>query len=234
MSPRLDSRWGGFPLSGAGFSPAENTKLCLALRRSVPSPKPPPSSPLGRLCKESRAGEASCHPPSVSTHAVLLPLDTSFRGVCPPVHPAIALARTPQCLQNLGHPPPGRRDLRDNIGRHIPRYPCDTPAYNLQDEYQLDTVDANLLLGFAADLRDYGVAAQILKMLDVHQIDLITNNPQKVRDLRTHGIEVVSVIPSEVTVTEDNARYLQTKRDRLGHLFRDTGPGRVDRRIKRS
>jgi 3,4-dihydroxy 2-butanone 4-phosphate synthase/GTP cyclohydrolase II len=124
--------------------------------------------------------------------------------------------------------------LRDNIGRHIPRYPCDTPAYNLQDEYQLDTVDANLLLGFAADLRDYGVAAQILKMLDVHQIDLITNNPQKVRDLRTHGIEVVSVIPSEVTVTEDNARYLQTKRDRLGHLFRDTGPGRVDRRIKRS
>jgi 3,4-dihydroxy 2-butanone 4-phosphate synthase/GTP cyclohydrolase II len=91
-------------------------------------------------------------------------------------------------------------------------------AYELQD-LGLDTVDANLKLGFAPDLRDYGVAAQILCDLGYSKIRLMTNNPKKIEALREYGIDVVSREPLEIEPNAQNARYLATKRKRLGHLL---------------
>lgn len=89
-------------------------------------------------------------------------------------------------------------------------------AYALQDE-GLDTVEANHRLGFEADLRDYGQAAQILLSKDIRRVRLMTNNPRKVTGLQRYGIEVVERVPLEVTPSQNNVRYLQTKRDKLGH-----------------
>jgi 3,4-dihydroxy 2-butanone 4-phosphate synthase/GTP cyclohydrolase II len=91
-------------------------------------------------------------------------------------------------------------------------------AYELQD-LGLDTVDANVRLGFAADLRDYGVAAQILRELGFDRVRLLTNNPKKMDSLREYGVvvdarEAIEVLPNPV-----NERYLRTKRERLGHLL---------------
>ncbi len=93
-------------------------------------------------------------------------------------------------------------------------------AYELQD-LGLDTVEANLKLGFAPDLRDYGVAAQILRDLRYSKVRLLTNNPRKILALREYGIDVVAREPLEITPNVSNARYLATKRDRLGHLLSD-------------
>lgn len=91
-------------------------------------------------------------------------------------------------------------------------------AYKLQEE-GLDTVDANLKLGFAADLRDYGIGAQILKDLGVGQIRLLTNNPRKIKGLEGYGLEVVERVPIQMEENEDNTRYLHTKQVKLGHLM---------------
>jgi len=92
-------------------------------------------------------------------------------------------------------------------------------AYELQD-LGLDTVDANLKLGFAPDLRDYGVAAQILRDLGFLKIRLLTNNPKKIEALSDYGIEIAAREPLEVRPNPVNRRYLATKRERLGHLLR--------------
>lgn len=89
-------------------------------------------------------------------------------------------------------------------------------AYALQDQ-GLDTVDANLALGLPPDLRDYGVAAQILLDLGIDRVRLITNNPGKVEGLTAYGIAVEERIPLEIPPGPDNAKYLQTKRDAMGH-----------------
>lgn len=91
-------------------------------------------------------------------------------------------------------------------------------AYQLQD-MGMDTVEANEALGYPADLRDYGVGAQILADLKIKKIRLITNNPKKVVGLKGHGLEIVERIPIEIQPNHENAKYLETKRDRLGHLI---------------
>jgi 3,4-dihydroxy 2-butanone 4-phosphate synthase/GTP cyclohydrolase II len=91
-------------------------------------------------------------------------------------------------------------------------------AYKLQDK-GYDTVTANLKLGFAADLRDYGIGAQILADLGVRRIDLLTNNPRKVVGLEAYGLHIVSRVPVQVKPNPHNRKYLSTKRDKLGHLL---------------
>ncbi len=91
-------------------------------------------------------------------------------------------------------------------------------AYKLQDE-GLDTVEANEKLGFRPDLRDYGIGAQILRDLGVGKISLLTNNPKKVVGLSGYGLTIVERIPLEMDPNDVNKKYLQTKRDKLGHLI---------------
>lgn len=89
-------------------------------------------------------------------------------------------------------------------------------AYKLQEE-GLDTVEANERLGFPMDLRDYGLGAQILADLGVHKIRLLTNNPRKVVGLEGHNLEIVEQLPIVSTPNAHNARYLQTKKSKMGH-----------------
>ncbi len=92
-------------------------------------------------------------------------------------------------------------------------------AYHLQDSQGMDTVEANLKLGFKADLRDYGIGAQILRDLGIRKMALLTNNPKKIVGLEGYGIEVVARYPIEIVSNPENKEYLQCKRDRMGHLF---------------
>jgi 3,4-dihydroxy 2-butanone 4-phosphate synthase/GTP cyclohydrolase II len=89
-------------------------------------------------------------------------------------------------------------------------------AYKLQEE-GLDTVEANVHLGFKPDERDYGCGAQMLRHLGIHKMRLLTNNPVKRVGLEAYGLEIVENIPIEVTPNEYNLRYLQTKKERMGH-----------------
>ena len=91
-------------------------------------------------------------------------------------------------------------------------------AYKLQEE-GLDTVDANLCLGFKADERDYGVGAEILRKIGVHKMRLITNNPIKRIGLESYGLEVVENIAIEIKPNDFNSRYLHTKAERMGHTL---------------
>ena len=97
-------------------------------------------------------------------------------------------------------------------------------AYALQDQ-GLDTVEANLELGFKEDLRDYGIGAQILRDLGVQRLRLLTNNPRKIVGLRGYGLSVVDRIPLEATPHKANIGYLRTKKEKLGHLFSRLGVG---------
>jgi 3,4-dihydroxy 2-butanone 4-phosphate synthase / GTP cyclohydrolase II len=89
-------------------------------------------------------------------------------------------------------------------------------AYKLQ-EHGMDTVEANLHLGFPMDKRDYGIGAQILRHLNINKLRLISNNPKKRAGLLGYGIEIVDTVPIEVVPNPYNEKYLQTKRDKLGH-----------------
>jgi 3,4-dihydroxy 2-butanone 4-phosphate synthase/GTP cyclohydrolase II len=97
-------------------------------------------------------------------------------------------------------------------------------AYKLQKEEGLDTVEANRRLGFGADLRHYGIGAQILLDLGVRKIRLLTNNPKKVAALPGYGLRIVERVPIQMPANQANRRYLQTKRDKLGHLLDDVAP----------
>ena len=94
-------------------------------------------------------------------------------------------------------------------------------AYQLQDQEGLDTVEANEKLGFPADLRDYGIGAQILRDLGVGKMRLLTNNPRKISSLEGHALEVVERVPLQVKPQQFNQHYLVTKRSKLGHFVLD-------------
>jgi 3,4-dihydroxy 2-butanone 4-phosphate synthase/GTP cyclohydrolase II len=94
-------------------------------------------------------------------------------------------------------------------------------AYALQDQGK-DTVEANEALGFKADLRDYGIGAQILVDLGIHEMRIMTNNPKKVVGLESYGLKIVERVPIEVGLNEHNSRYLKTKADKLGHMLRSS------------
>jgi GTP cyclohydrolase II len=95
-------------------------------------------------------------------------------------------------------------------------------AYELQDQ-GLDTVEANEELGFAADCRDYDLAAGALKLLGVSRVRLITNNPEKVAALESAGIAVTERVSAEVETQESFERYLRTKQEKMGHIFDQPG-----------
>lgn len=95
-------------------------------------------------------------------------------------------------------------------------------AYTLQDR-GLDTVEANLALGFQDDEREYSVAAHMLQSLRVRSVQLLTNNPRKIEELLRHGVHVAGRLPHIIPPNEHNRFYLETKRDRSGHLLDDLG-----------
>jgi 3,4-dihydroxy 2-butanone 4-phosphate synthase / GTP cyclohydrolase II len=92
-------------------------------------------------------------------------------------------------------------------------------AYALQEQ-GMDTVEANATLGFQPDPRDYGIGAQILSDLGVRKMRLMTNNPKKRVGLQSYGLEVVELVPLEIQANAENQKYLETKRDKMGHLLR--------------
>jgi 3,4-dihydroxy 2-butanone 4-phosphate synthase/GTP cyclohydrolase II len=93
-------------------------------------------------------------------------------------------------------------------------------AYELQEKGH-DTVQANVQLGFRADLRRYGIGAQMLVDLGVRRIRLLTNNPRKIVGLAGYGLDVVERVPIVIKPVRQNARYLRTKQSKLGHLLED-------------
>ncbi len=94
-------------------------------------------------------------------------------------------------------------------------------AYKLQIEKGLDTVDANVKLGFEPDHRDYGIGNQILRDLGLSQLRVMTNNPRKIYGLEGFGLKIVERVPLQIPPHEKNRRYLQTKKDRMGHILDD-------------
>ncbi len=96
-------------------------------------------------------------------------------------------------------------------------------AYKLQQQEGLDTVEANQRLGYGADLRQYGIGAQILVDLGIRDIRLLTNNPRKVVGLEGYGLHIVERVPIQIPPNQNNLQYLKTKKDKLGHLLDEMG-----------
>jgi 3,4-dihydroxy 2-butanone 4-phosphate synthase/GTP cyclohydrolase II len=130
-----------------------------------------------------------------------------------------------KAMEILGKEPHGVLVYMRQEGRGI-GLEAKLKAYRLQDT-GLDTVEANQALGFPADLREYGLGAQILRYLGVRRMKLLTNNPKKIAGLAGYGLEVVAQVPLYTPPNSLNANYLKTKRDKLGHLFPGRGPVEV-------
>jgi 3,4-dihydroxy 2-butanone 4-phosphate synthase/GTP cyclohydrolase II len=103
-------------------------------------------------------------------------------------------------------------------------------AYSLQDQ-GMDTVEANVALGFDADLRDYGTGAEILVDLGIKKLRLLTNNPQKISGIEGFGLELIERIPIQIHSNARNIRYMKTKKEKMGHILSfdeesETNPGK--------
>jgi GTP cyclohydrolase II len=149
--------------------------------------------------------------PLVRVHSQCLTGDvlTSLRCDC--------RAQLELSLKNIGQAPSGILLYLPQEGRGIGLM-NKLRAYELQDG-GMDTVEANEKLGFAADARDYDFSAQILKKLGAKQIRLLSNNPEKVRQLETSGIQVVERVPCQPRVSRISRGYLKTKKRKMGHLL---------------
>jgi GTP cyclohydrolase II len=150
-------------------------------------------------------------PPLVRVHSQCLTGDVlaSLRCDC--------RAQLELSLKKIGRAPSGILVYLPQEGRGIGLM-NKLRAYELQDG-GMDTVEANQTLGFAADARDYDFSAQILKQLGATKIRLLSNNPEKVRQLEHAGIEVVERVPCQARVSKTSRSYLQTKKRKMGHLL---------------
>ncbi len=150
--------------------------------------------------------------PLVRVHSQCLTGDvlTSLRCDC--------RAQLELSLQKIGRAPSGILIYLPQEGRGIGLM-NKLRAYELQDG-GMDTVEANETLGFAADARDYDFSAQILKTLGAKKIRLLSNNPEKVRQLETAGIHVVERVPCQPRVSKTSRSYLKTKKRKMGHLLK--------------
>ncbi len=155
-------------------------------------------------------GDLSAAPPLVRIHSQCLTGDVfhSLRCDC---HDQLHLA-----LRMISREGAGILLYEDQEGRGIGLM-AKLRAYELQDK-GLDTIEANLELGFRADYREYELPAEILKALHIRAVRLITNNPEKVQALEDAGIHVVERVPATIPAEPTFERYLKTKREKMGHL----------------
>ncbi|PID53334.1 MAG: GTP cyclohydrolase II [Micrococcales bacterium] len=207
---RLPTTWGVFDV--ASFRERTGREHLALIPPSAPESAPVPASASAVPVEASQAPAAvSTGPaPLVRIHSECLTGDVlgSLRCDC-----------GQQLHESMRRVSAARRGaviyLRGHEGRGI-GLAAKISAYGLQDA-GLDTVEANLRLGYPVDARDYSVAAAILGHLGLWTVSLLTNNPGKVTALRRHGIDVTQRVPLVVEVAVEADRYLRTKRDRMGH-----------------
>ncbi len=170
-----------------------------------------PMSKKLRPRKSPKKKNSAARAPLVRVHSQCLTGDvlTSLRCDC--------RAQLELSLRKIGQAPSGVLLYLPQEGRGIGLM-NKLRAYQLQDG-GMDTVEANENLGFAADARDYGFSAQILKQLGAKKIRLLSNNPEKVRQLESAGIQVIERVPCQPRVSKTSHAYLRTKKSKMGHLL---------------
>ena len=195
------SRWGNFRILG--------------FEGQLPAPRPCDSTTTGQPAVEGLValvmGDIHTTPPLVRIHSQCLTGDVfgSLRCDC---HLQLELA-----LDKIAQAGAGILLYEQQEGRGIGLM-AKLKAYQLQDQ-GLDTVEANVELGFAADCRAYELPGEVLKLLGVTSVRLITNNPEKVAAIESAGITVVERVSAQVESQESFERYLRTKQEKMGHFF---------------
>ncbi len=188
-------------------------KWTLHAYQSVTDPEPHVALCMGDLGRVDEQGEpvAVDHPVLVRVHSQCLTGDTfgSHRCDCG--------EQLQRAMQQIGEIGEGVIVYLRQEGRGI-GLRNKLHAYRLQDQ-GLDTVEANEELGFPADKRDYGIGAQILRDLGIRQVRILTNNPKKLSRLQVYGLDVVRQEPLKIVPNDVNRRYLNTKREKMGHLL---------------